>query len=286
MIRAKLLPHWPALLLIPAVFSLFWPALLNPSSVLFPTFSPFSDVMVIHWPKAYLMAQSWQAGEGIPHWNPLILSGMPLAANQLAMLAYPPAWLFLFFPLESVFNWLFIFHFVGGGLGIYFLLRERYSLSSTAALLGGLTFALNGKWLAHAAGGHVSMVAAIGWIPWTVLGVQMWLRGAEETGRRGDGEMGRNLRGYFTTLLPGSGWAILVAVSLAMQIVTHTLPVIYSVYLILAMLAWHAANEYTSGSASQPDTNEHASRLTPHASRFTLHASRFTLHASRLTPHA
>ena len=95
---------FPLFLLIPAVLSLFWPALLNPSSVLFPSFSPFSDVMVIHWPKAYLMAQSWQAGEGLPYWTPLILSGMPLAANQLAMFFYPPAWFFLFLPIEPVLN--------------------------------------------------------------------------------------------------------------------------------------------------------------------------------------
>jgi hypothetical protein len=58
--RLKFKPHRSALLLIPAVLSLFWPALLNPFLILFPTFSPFSDVMVIHWPKAHLIAQSWQ----------------------------------------------------------------------------------------------------------------------------------------------------------------------------------------------------------------------------------
>ena len=135
------LKSYPALLLIPAVLTLFWPALLHPFSILFPTFSPFSDVMVIPWPKAQLIAQSWQTGQGLPHWTPLILSGMPLAANQLAMLSYPPAWLFLFLPSEPVFNLLFIFHLVWAGFGIYLLLHEGYKLSSVAALLGGLTFA-------------------------------------------------------------------------------------------------------------------------------------------------
>jgi hypothetical protein len=239
----KLKSYWPALLLIPAILSLFWPALLQPAAILFPTFSPFSDLMVIHWPKAHLMAQTWQSGQGLPYWTPLILSGMPLAANQLAMLFYPPAWLFLFLPLEPVFNFLFIFHFLLGGIGIFILLCEYFQLSPSAAFIGGLTFALNSKWLAHAAGGHVSLVGAIGWMPWTVLGVHMLLiknsQGAEEQGSRGAGE--RSL------LLPCSpanlGWIILIAVSLAMQIVTHTLPVIYSVYLILAMVAWHALNE-------------------------------------------
>jgi hypothetical protein len=185
--------------------------------------------MVIHWPKAHLMAQSWQGGTGLPYWTPLILSGMPLAANQLAMIAYPPTWLFLFLPFEPVFNGLFIVHFLWGGLGIYLLLREGFKLSATAALLGGLTFALNGKWLAHAAGGHVSLVGAIAWMPWTLLGMHMLL----EARRRGGEE----------AMLSGAGWAILIIVSLAMQMVTHTLPVIYSVYLIMAILVWHLVNE-------------------------------------------
>jgi hypothetical protein len=212
---AKIKPHWPLSLLILAVLFLFWPALLHPFHILYPTFSPFSDTMVIHWPKAHLMAQSWQAGEGLPHWTPLILSGMPLAANQLAMLSYPPAWLFLIFPLEPVFNLLFIFHLLLGGSGLYLFLHKGHKLSSTAALLGSLTFALNGKWLAHVAGGHVSMVGAIGWMPWVLFGLIMLLQRKK------------------------SAWALLVAISLAMQIVTHTLLVIYTAYLIAAMVAWH-----------------------------------------------
>jgi hypothetical protein len=292
----KLKLHALALLLIPAVLTLFWPALLHPFSVLFPTFSPFSDVMVIHWPKSQLIAHSWQTGEGLPHWTPLILSGMPLAANQLAMLFYPLAWLFLFLPAEPVFNLLFIFHLLWGGFGIYLLLHEGYKLSSAAALLGGLTFALNGKLLAHVAGGHVSMIGAMAWLPWTIFGWQMVLAGSEEArrrraeeqtkwpggvARRGQearseglpsaerpaGEQGRNLRRCVEPLLHSSGWVVLVAISLAMQIVTHTLPVIYSVYLMAAMTIWHVAMLRRGEEASQKTLNEPVPRLSPFASR-------------------
>src|SRR5687768_15341513 len=90
--------HHPLWFLPAALLILFWPALGQPFSILYPTFSQFSDTMVIHWPKAYLLAQTWQAQGEMAHWTPLILSGMPLAANQLAMLFYPPAWLFLILP--------------------------------------------------------------------------------------------------------------------------------------------------------------------------------------------
>lgn len=225
--------HWPALLLFPAVLTLFGPALLRPSAILYPTFSPFSDLLVIHWPKASLMAQSWQAGEGLPYWTPLILSGMPLAANQLAMLFYPPAWLFLSWPIEPVFNLLFIFHLLLGGLGVYSLLSRAHRLSPATALLGGLAFALNGKWLAHAAGGHVSLVGAIGWLPWALFGLLMVLQPRENT----PGDRMLALRTLLLRVV--NPWALLAAVALAMQLVTHTLLVIYSAYLLAAAVAWH-----------------------------------------------
>ncbi len=218
-----------ALILSLTIFLLFWPALLHPDAILFPTFSPFSDVMVIHWPKAQLLAQSWSAGEGLPLWTPLILSGMPLAANQLAMLFYPPAWLFLILPVEPVFNVLFIFHLLLGGIGVYLLLYKAHHSSPQAALFGSLTFALNGKWLAHVAGGHVSMVGAIGWLPWAVFGMMMLLR------RQGSGAQAV---GGQRSNLAGLGWGLLAALALAMQIFTHTLLLIYTVYLLAALVIW------------------------------------------------
>ncbi len=212
----------PLLILTAAVLALFWPARLNPSLILHSNFYDVTDMLVIHWPKAHLLAQSWQAGHGLPWWTPLILSGMPLAANQLAMLFYPPAWLFTILPIEPVFNGLFIFHLLAGGSGIYFLLREYFRLAPAAALAGALTFALNGKWLAHAAGGHVSMVGAVGWLAWSVFGMHMLLRSLDSKAP------GRWL-----------GWLLLTAVTVALQIVTHTLPVIYSAYLLGAMALWH-----------------------------------------------
>ena len=225
MLRKK--PYRPLFFLVLAVLILFSPALLHPTYILFPTFSQFSDTMVIHWPKAHLMAQTWQAEQSLPLWTPLILSGMPLAPNQLAMLFYPPAWLFLFFPLEPVFNFLFIFHLLWGGFGIYFLLDKRFGLSAPACLLGSLTFTLNGKWLAHAAGGHVSLVGAMGWLPWAIFGLLMLLAP----------QLNHNPARF-----PSSGsyfkWALVVAIALAMQIFTHTLLFLYTIYLLSALIVW------------------------------------------------
>ncbi len=219
--------HWYLVFLVLAILALFWPTLLHPNHVLYPTFAPFSDVMVIHWPKTQLIIEHWQSGQGLPYWSPTTLSGMPLAPNQLAMLFYPLAWLFLLFPPAPIFNILNAFHFLLGGVGIYFLLNKAHNVSRSGAILGGLTFVLNSKWVAHAAAGHVSMVGTIGWMPWAVLGVMEILKAIDQK----DAVQPRP-----PYLL---GWSFLTAIALTMQIFTHSLIFIYTIYLLTAIVVWY-----------------------------------------------
>jgi hypothetical protein len=209
-----------------ALVILFWPAVLNPFLILHNTFGPYTDTLVIHWPKAHLMAQNYAATGELPAWTPMNLSGMPLAANQLAMLSYPPAWLFLFLPLEPLFNMLFIFHLFLGSTAIYTLSRGLLNGSRAAAMIAALTFGLSGKWLAHTAGGHVSMVGAIAWLAWTLVAVHGMVQVTTANKERFRRET-------------GLGWMLLAIVTLAAQIVTHTLPVIYTVYVSGAIVLWH-----------------------------------------------
>ncbi len=218
------LRDWTACgLLVLAVLVLLAPAVIHPYWLPFPTFSPHSDISVIHWPKAQLMADTWRQVHRLPLWNPDNLSGMPLAANQLAMLFYPPAWLFLVLPLEPAFNLLLGLHLLWAGLGVYWLLRRAYGLWPLPALAGGLTMALNGKILAHLAGGHVSMLAALAWLPWALMGLILLLRSGRWP------------------------WALLTAVALAMQLCTHTLISLYSVYLLLGYCLWWVIGWWREG---------------------------------------
>ena len=201
-------------LLLIAVLILFAPVLRHPDYLLYPTYSPHSDLTVSHWPKAHLMAESWQATRSLPLWTPANLSGMPLAANQVAMRFYPLAWLFLLLPVNPAFNLLFVFHLFWGGLGVYWLLRAGFDLDPIPALAGALTYALGGKLLAHAAGGHVIVVAAMAWMPWALLGTHQLLRGGN--------------------LL----WAVLAAVALAMQLATDVRITLYTAYLLLVYVLW------------------------------------------------
>lgn len=200
--------------LLAAVLILFAPILGHPNHLLYPTFSRHSDLTVSHWPKAYLMARTWHTSRSLPLWTPANFSGMPLAANQVAMRFYLPAWLFSFLPINLVFNLLLVFHLFWGGLGVFLLLRRGYGLNSIPSLAGALTFALGGKLLAHTAGGHVILVGAMAWMPWGLLGTHLLLR-----------------EGHLY-------WAGLAALALAMQMATDVRITLYTAYLLVAYVLW------------------------------------------------
>ena len=83
------------------------------------------------------------------------------------------------------------------------------------------------------------MVGAVSWLPWIVLGATLLLQGKCRVSGRNvvdspDGHL--TIQSFnTTTLLPGC----LIAVVLAMQIVTHTLLVMYAVYLLAGMVIWY-----------------------------------------------
>ncbi|MCS7259338.1 MAG: YfhO family protein [Anaerolineae bacterium] len=204
--------------LVIGICALFLPACLQPDAWLYPTYSPHSDLTVIHWPKVHLMTTHWRATGELPLWTPANLSGMPLAANQLAMRFYPPAWLLLLMPSGTGFNLFLALHLGWAGLGTWWLLRRVFRVDALPALLGGWTFALSGKLIAHMAGGHASLIAAAAWMPWA-FGATSQLFDA-------------------TSVRARLGWAVWAGLALAAQLATHMLIVLYTSYLLAAWALW------------------------------------------------
>lgn len=188
----------------------FLPAVLHPNSLIYPTFSPHSDLTVIHWPKERLLTESVERYGQFPLWSPLILSGMPLMSNQLAMLFYPLNVLFLLLPLNLAFNLLFIIHIFLAGAGLYLFMRRGLGTSGLAATIAALSFMFTGKLLAHVAGGHVSMVGTVAWLPWAFLFTHLALSKKEVL------------------------YSLLAGLALALQVTTHTQILVYTAYALLA----------------------------------------------------
>jgi len=200
---------WCLLALLAASCLFLLPAIVHPDSIIYPSFAPYSDLTVIHWPKEFLIAETFKRYGQLPLWTPLILSGMPLASNQLAMLFYPPNLLCLFLPINAVLKSLFIVHICWAGVGLYFFMRRGLAASAAASLIAALSFMFSGKLLAHVAAGHASLIGALAWLPWALLCIHLALAKRE---------------------LP---YSFLAGVILALQATLHTQILIYTAYTLL-----------------------------------------------------
>ncbi len=125
----------------------------------------YSDMLISHYPNGVFLQKVVLEQGVVPLWSTTILSGYPFFANPLSGLAYFPGWLAFLLPLPFGFNLNLGLHLVGGGLGMYLLLR-REGLVEAAALLGALAFATLPKIYGHIGAGHLTLVYAVAWTPW------------------------------------------------------------------------------------------------------------------------
>jgi hypothetical protein len=119
-----------------------------------------------------LLALDWTVrqlsrGDWLPTWNPFEVLGKPLAADPLAAVVYPPAWIMraLPFPLgDSVST---AFHHVIAASGGFALLRRR-GTSAAASALGGVLFGFGGALVS--ADNMRNVLQSAAWMPWALLG--------------------------------------------------------------------------------------------------------------------
>jgi hypothetical protein len=140
----------------------------SPTGFLFWRDAIYSDLILSHWPNAVFLADALRTWREVPAWNPLILSGTPFAADPLAGIWYPAAWLCGFLPGALGFNLALACHLALAGAGAYAILRQQ-GATRMAAVGGGLIFQGAAPLVAHAAAGHVTLVYAAAWTPWLVV---------------------------------------------------------------------------------------------------------------------
>ncbi len=142
-----------------------------------------SDLLISHAPIAGFIRHSILTWHQVPLWNPLILSGMPLAADPLAGLWYLPNALAWALPGGLGFNILFWAHLGIAAWGIVSLLRSE-GASRPAAVLGGVVFAATPKLVGHIGLGHLTLVEAVCWTPWVLFAIRQAIdRTPEAPGR-------------------------------------------------------------------------------------------------------
>lgn len=200
--------YFGLLLLLAIVF--FWPVVIRPGDLIYPSYSSFSDLTVIHWPYAHLLSTAYPTYGETPLWLNVGLSGIPVAPNPLAMPSYPLNFLFLRLPVESAFNLLFILNVFLSGAGFYLFARLGLDRGGSAAFIAAAIYMFSGKLLAHISAGHVSLTAAAACLPWAFLGVRWAISRRSLTA------------------------SILTGVPLALQMMTHTQIFVYTAYALTA----------------------------------------------------
>ncbi|MGA9653495.1 MAG: hypothetical protein WBV96_06250, partial [Polyangia bacterium] len=107
------------------------------------------------------------AGGYAPTWNPFVGLGLPVLANPLFGLFYPPNLLHLVGPLAWMVTAVLWLHLVFGAVGML-LLARRFVSHPVAALLAGLAWAASG--FATSMWTFGIQIAAYAWTPWCGIG--------------------------------------------------------------------------------------------------------------------
>lgn len=173
----------PLLLLMASGLLSMFAILSDPGQVLIWRGGAFSDLLISHWPNVDFIRQSLETWGQVPLWNSTILSGAPLAADPLAGMWYPPAWVSIVIPAALGFNLLIWLHLAWAGIGTW-RLGLRLGMRPAGALLAGLAFSATPKLLGHVGLGHVSLVYAVSWTPWALLAAEAAARSLSDSRRR------------------------------------------------------------------------------------------------------
>ncbi len=115
---------------------------------------------------------TWISQGIFPWWNPYLFGGEPFIANPVVNIWYPPNWLFSFLPLNVAYSWHIAFHIFWAMLGMrifmIWVIRERGEMWEIGGWISGVIFGLSGFFMARTFAGHVDVIAAASWMPWTV----------------------------------------------------------------------------------------------------------------------
>ncbi len=152
----------------------------------------YNDLLISHLPLSQIAHDLLFNWHQTPLWNPYLLSGMPLAADPLAGLTYPPNWMAILWPGAQVVNLLLIGHLVWAGIGAW-LLAGSEGAGRAGAIASGLIFGGAAKLVTHLSLGHLGLVSAASWTPWVLLGIRKALQAPTEQSARSAGLAGLSI---------------------------------------------------------------------------------------------
>ncbi len=193
---------------------LFASFLFHPNRLIWPRSGLGSDIAHMYWVDRFTLAESINEGY-LPLWSDRTVAGHPIASNLGALWLYPLTLLYPVFRPCLALTLFGALHVFLAGVFTYFLIRLLCQASRVTATVGALTVTLMPQLIAHLAGGHLTNLCGLTWMPAILLGAWASIKSR--------------------SLLP----AILGGGALALQLLTHKQMPISTAYLLFGMLGWH-----------------------------------------------
>jgi hypothetical protein len=174
----------------------------------------FRDAAHWNYPARWFLHDAFARGDSSA-WNPFEGLGLPVRANPLYGIHYPPNWIFLLTPaglVASMVMWQTFAHLVWGSVGTA-LLARRFGAAPAGVVVAGLAWGLSGYVTTGWSAGLLLPAAA--WVPWTALGFARLARAAA-AGERLPGPIAAAGAPVAMALLFGEVFVAIMAVAFAL----------------------------------------------------------------------
>jgi hypothetical protein len=98
------------------------------------------DSLVLSYFARNFYTEFVQQFHRMPHWNPLLMGGLPFVEGMHGDIFYPPSLAMFFIDARAMWGWKMSLHIFLAGMFTYLFLRRGLLLSRAAAFFGGLVF--------------------------------------------------------------------------------------------------------------------------------------------------
>ena len=157
------------LLLLTLIF--FWKIIINNNQMISPALDTTGIFSFWRWLYSSTVLQY---GE-LPLWNPYIFSGTPFLGNPQTAMFYPINALFILFPSNLTFGYVFMLDVFLMGVFTY-LFARTIELSKFASLISAIVFMFSGTVTSRIYAGHLTILDAFVWFPLILLFYEMAIK--------------------------------------------------------------------------------------------------------------
>ncbi len=135
-----------------------------------------NDLVFLFLPHHWAIGQRFAQFGHWPVWDAHGFGGRPFSGNPQGGMFYPPVWAAWLLQTPSALGWLTVAHLLGGGAGVYVLVRAMGQGRWAATVAAGV-YQASPLLMAHTLEGHYPHIWAACWYPWAFWAFHDWRYG-------------------------------------------------------------------------------------------------------------